>query len=114
MKSLTRFRCLLLPLLFLLHGFTLLILPPAVAGGVITNDSTRVLLSCGAQHVLMLRTDGTVWVWGTDSDGQFGGAAELAAFSTIPTRNTNILGAVAVAAGDYHSLVLQYDGTVLA
>src|SRR5262250_1017352 len=87
-----------------------------VSGGVITNDPPRSIISCGAEHGLMLRTDGTVWVWGVDSSAQFGGAPETATnwFSFIPSRIPNVLGAISVAAGDYHSLVLQYDGTVLS
>src|SRR5262245_45907296 len=33
---------------------------------VLTNSINRPFLSSGAEHALMLKTDGTVWVWGNN------------------------------------------------
>src|SRR2546427_13082315 len=45
------------------------------AGAVLTNYINRPIMSCGAEHALMLKSDGTVWVWGNDYQShQFGGA----------------------------------------
>ena len=99
------------------------------ASAVLTNYVNRPILACGAQHGIMLKSDGTVWTWGNNSDGQMGGVTApvymnwvaepniggtFGFFNLNPARETNILGAVSVAAGDYCSLVLKWNGTVLA
>ncbi len=96
------------------------------AMAVLTNYANRAFMSCGAEHALVLKPDGTVWVWGNNSHSQqFGGAVpprfpsaysdpDGNDFDFNPARVPEVLGGVAVAAGSYHSLVLKYDGTVLA
>ena len=63
--------------------------------------TNAVALSAGFDHVLALRSDGTVICWGFDSHGQ----------TEVPPGLSNV---VQVAAGDYHSLALRTDGTVVA
>ncbi|MBF0523214.1 MAG: filamentous hemagglutinin N-terminal domain-containing protein, partial [Candidatus Omnitrophica bacterium] len=69
-----------------------------------------------ANHSLALRSDGTVYAWGRNSEGQLGD-------STTSQRNTPIqvlgvggvgylTGVSAIAAGYTHSLALRSDGTV--
>src|ERR1044071_10489447 len=89
------------------------------AMAVLTNYANHPFMSCGAEHALMVKSDGTVWVWGNNSHSQqFGGAVIVDPggndVDLNPSRVPSILGGVAVAAGSYHSLVLKYDGTVLA
>lgn len=59
-------------------------------------------LSAGGAHNLALRPDGTVFTWGSDTDGQRSG---------IPA---GLTGVVAVAAGGAHSMALRADGTIAA
>src|ERR1700722_7989629 len=68
----------------------------------LTNYLYKQILTSGAAHALMLKSDGTVWAWGFgNSYGQLGGSmGQMTPISPI----TNILGATAVAAGDYFSL----------
>jgi alpha-tubulin suppressor-like RCC1 family protein len=66
----------------------------------------------GFAHSLALKSDGTVWAWGYNSNGQLGDG-------TYTTRNTPVQvsalsGVTAIAAGAYHSLALKSDGTVWA
>jgi alpha-tubulin suppressor-like RCC1 family protein len=75
-----------------------------------------VSVSLSAAHVLMVRGDGSVWGYGDDRCGQLGIDP-----STVDTRTylpviriPGIGGAVAVAAGIDHSLVLRRDGSVLS
>src|ERR1043166_6103967 len=87
------------------------------AMAVLTNYANHPFMSCGAEHALMLKSDGTVWVWGNNSHSQqFGGAPHPGNGDVDwnPSRVPGVLGAIAVAAGSYHSLALKYDGTVLA
>src|SRR5262252_1930438 len=97
------------------------------AFGAFTNYINHPIMSCGAEHALMLKADGTVWVWGDDyQHHQFGGAippqfgnsysfwSDGVDYDFNPSRVPGVLGAVAVAAGSYHSLVLKWDGKVMA
>ncbi|HVU09418.1 MAG TPA: HYD1 signature containing ADP-ribosyltransferase family protein [Verrucomicrobiae bacterium] len=87
---------------------------------VLTQYANQPILACGAQHAIMLKSDGTVWTWwggGDDNYGQMGQQSLPSTYANsylVPDRETNILGATAVAAGDFFSLVLKWNGTVLA
>lgn len=82
--------------------------PNVVAWGLNDRGQTNVpmsltnilLVSCGFDHSLALRADGTVTGWGTNDYGQL----------SVPVGLSNVL---AVAAGYYHSLALRSDGTVV-
>ena len=93
---------------------------------VLTNYINHPILACGAQHCIILKSDGTVWTsWESGNDASFGQVGQQALSDHkigpydpitefVPDRETNILGATAVAAGSAFSLVLKWDGTVLA
>src|SRR6266436_10146744 len=83
------------------------------AMAVLTNYLNRPIMACGAEHALMLKSDGTVWVWGNNSHSQqFGGAVQPYPggndVDLNPSPVPGVLGGVAVAAGSYHSLVLKW------
>jgi hypothetical protein len=60
-----------------------------------------VQIAAGVGHYLALRSDGTVYAWGSNGDNQ----------TTIPTNATNI---VQIAAGNVHSMALDISGRVHA
>ncbi|ADO68662.1 RCC1 domain-containing protein [Stigmatella aurantiaca] len=74
-------------------------------------------------HSMALKEDGTVWAWGENAQGQLGlgkppeagqpRTPDLTA-RWSPTRVEGLSGAVALALGYRHSLVLMEDGTVRA
>ncbi|MDM8541107.1 choice-of-anchor D domain-containing protein [Desulfococcaceae bacterium HSG9] len=74
-------------------------------------------ISGGDFHTLAIKTDSTVWAWGSNSDGQLG-IGETPSEKTTPVHvATDALGQdfksiKAVAAGRYHSVALKTDGTV--
>ncbi|MEQ1568338.1 MAG: hypothetical protein ABMA64_22055, partial [Myxococcota bacterium] len=87
-----------------------------------TFDSTRPVkvqldqvkqVAVGNELSVALRHDGTVWVWGSNWDGAFGDGTR-AGDSPIPVQVPDLRDVVAIAAGQYHVLALQSDGTVLA
>ena len=71
-------------------------------------------VAAGEEHVVALKSDGTIWAWGSNHFGQLGiGSAGDA--STVPVQVSGLTGVVAVAAGGgFHSLALKSDGSVWA
>jgi alpha-tubulin suppressor-like RCC1 family protein len=59
-----------------------------------------------------LRSDGTVWAWGSGDSGQLGTGSGQA--SNVPVRVTGLAGATAIAAGPGIALALTSDGAVRA
>jgi alpha-tubulin suppressor-like RCC1 family protein len=64
----------------------------------------------GPSHACAIRTDGTVWCWGSNEEGQLGqGCSEL---FDKPVRVPNVTGAVDGGVGNAHTCVVRKDGTV--
>jgi alpha-tubulin suppressor-like RCC1 family protein len=80
--------------------------------GVTTGEYKRVGLGAGVFHSILAKSDGTVWTWGGNFEGQIGDGTTNSA--PTPARVTGLSGVVAVAAGYYHSIALKSDGTVWA
>ena len=76
------------------------------------SSSSVGVISAGMDHSLKLRTDGKVWAWGRNGDGQLG--IGNAVESHMPVKVNVLTGVVALAGGGYHSLALKSDGTVWA
>ena len=71
-------------------------------------------VAAGVQHTVALRADGTVWTWGRNNYGQLGNGTydgSPAAHST-PFQVLGLSNVVAVAAGEFHTVVLKADGTI--
>lgn len=74
-------------------------------------DLTNVIdISAGGDFSLFLRSDGTVWVCGDNTNGQLG--LGLNSFNAPLTQITAIANITAIAAGESHSLFLKSDGSV--
>src|SRR5947209_17253091 len=73
---------------------------------------TTTAVSAGDMDGLALRSDGTVWAWGTNRIGELGvGTTASTLFPMHVSRMSNIVG---IAAGPLHSLAVQSNGTVWA
>jgi alpha-tubulin suppressor-like RCC1 family protein len=66
-----------------------------------------------SEHVLARKSDGTVWSWGWNSNGQLGNGTS-GNQSALPVQASGLTSMTKVAAGQYHSLGLKSDGTVWA
>jgi alpha-tubulin suppressor-like RCC1 family protein len=86
---------------------------PCVATPVQVTGLTGMTAIAGGQHYsLALKSDGTVWAWGGNDDGELGNGSTTG--SNTPVQVTGLTGMSAIAAGYNHSLALKSDGTVWA
>ena len=83
--------------------------PVSVVGGFTDWIST----SAGREHSLGVRANGTIWAWGSNSDGRLGN-------NSIVTRSSpvSVVGGftdwISASAGDFHSLGVRANGTLWA
>ena len=70
-------------------------------------------ISAGDAHTVALKTDGSVWAWGDNGDGQLGDGSIIAKLTPVPVSGLSS-GVTAIAAGGLHTLALKSDGSVWA
>ena len=80
--------------------------------GPVSNLTSVVAVSSGARHTLVLKSDGTLWAWGSNGSGQLGDGTTTT--RNAPARVGTLTNIVAIAAGNYHNLALRADGTLWA
>jgi hypothetical protein len=69
-------------------------------------------IAAGANHTIAIKTDGSLWAWGWNSDGQLGDGTRVD--RTTPMKIAGIDGVIAIAAGYAHTLALKADGSLWA
>ncbi|MYM26485.1 hypothetical protein GTP46_28060 [Duganella sp. FT135W] len=75
----------------------------------ITQDSNWAVIAAGAIHTMGVRTDGTLWGWGSNAEGQLGdGNGDALA----PVQIGNLSNWVTVSVGTGHSFGLKADNTL--
>ena len=82
--------------------------PICAASSPLVGSAAKV--AAGSNHTLSLRTDGTVWAWGSNLYGQLGDGTTTS--SAVPVKVTGLSGVTAIAAGLNQSIALKSDGTV--
>jgi alpha-tubulin suppressor-like RCC1 family protein len=70
-------------------------------------------ISAGNNHLVALKSDGTVWTWGSNDSGQIGNGT-FGGYASTAVQVSGLTGAVAVAAGGFHTVALKSDGTAWA
>merc|ERR1712147_599916 len=72
-------------------------------------------ISAGEWHSMVMKTDGTVWATGYNSNGQLGNGQLGNGTLYLERKFTTVFSdAQAISAGGGHSMVLKTDGTVWA
>jgi alpha-tubulin suppressor-like RCC1 family protein len=77
-------------------------------------------VAAGPNHTVVVRTDGTVWAWGSNQFGQLGTTAPDSCVAPdvpcakLPLLVPGITGVMDVAVGGGHTLALKADGSVWA
>lgn len=74
-------------------------------------------VSCGPWHTAVIKTDGSLWVWGSNRDGQLGigeGGSKVTdsgdPYQDVPTKVMDDV--VAVSCGSAHTAAIKSDGSV--
>lgn len=79
--------------------------------GAVTGLSDVVKVAGGREHVLALRSDGTVMAWGHNDKGQVGDGTTTA-IRGEPVSVAGLANVKDIGTGHYHSLAVRTDGTV--
>jgi alpha-tubulin suppressor-like RCC1 family protein len=69
-------------------------------------------IAAGYDHAVAMKTDGTVWTWGGNSNGQLGNGTTTG--SVTPMQVSGMSGVAAIAAGEKDTVILKIDSTVWA
>ena len=86
--------------------------------GIVTSSTTVTVtgpaVSAGANHTLAIKADGTLWAWGSNSNGQLGNEDGANAAKRVPTPIGAATNWTSISAGNDHSLAIRADGTLWA
>jgi alpha-tubulin suppressor-like RCC1 family protein len=85
---------------------------PVQVAGTITATTTWKQVAVGEQYVVAIRTDGTLWAWGYNQDGQLGDGTQIN--RVVPTQIGSAKDWATVAAGRAHTLALKVNGNLYA
>jgi len=91
------------------NSYTQRNVPVAVVG-----LSNVLSIAGGWGHSLASRADGTAWAWGNNGTGQLGNGDIYGSSQPRPVLVSNLNRVLRVAAGAFHSLAVDEDGTVWA
>ena len=69
-------------------------------------------VSAGDNHTVAIKTDGTLWAWGYNSNGQLGDLTNID--KNIQTQIGSATNWQSVSAGDNHTVAIKTDGTLWA
>jgi alpha-tubulin suppressor-like RCC1 family protein len=89
-------------------GASLVVLASLLSSG----TARAATVAGGGNHTVLAKPDGTVWAWGSNSNGQLGDGTTTTRKS--PQQVSALSGITAVAAGSSHTLALGSDGRVWA
>ena len=74
--------------------------------------SDIIAVAAGESHSVALRSDGTVWAWGSNREGQLGDGSTTEQHSPVQVRGLSNI--TSIAAGANHTVALRNDGIIWA
>ncbi len=81
----------------------------------IGTDADWASVAAGANHVIALKTNGTLWSWGINDYGQLGnGTNSPTAYGSVPVQIGTDTDWKTITVGDMHSLAIKTNGTLWA
>ena len=93
-------------------SFAVQVIANVLMPGSVFNGVSKV--AAGDMHNVALKSDGTVWTWGSNAYAQLGNGTPGTTNGSLSPINTGLTGVKAIAAGGSHTLALKTDGTVWA
>jgi len=72
--------------------------------------STSGVVETGVNHTLAMKTDGSLWAWGYNSDGELGDGTIIDKYTPVKVMEN----AQSVSGGDNHTLAIKNDGSLWA
>jgi hypothetical protein len=85
--------------------------PPVQSGVGVPGFNNIIAISAGVAHSIALKSDGTVWVFGSNVNGEVGNGAS-GGNQSFPVQNTTLTGISQIGAGWHFNVALKPDGTV--
>jgi alpha-tubulin suppressor-like RCC1 family protein len=82
---------------------------PLQVGANLAGFNNIIAVSAGASHAMALKLDGTVWVWGRNSEGQLGNGTTGGNW-LLPQQSPLISGIAQISAGSAHNIAFRNDG----
>ncbi len=76
------------------------------------NDGCFKAISAGFGHTIAIKTDGSLWAWGTGSSGQLGDGTQISKSS--PVRIGTATDWVSIFASDSYTMAIKTDGSLWA
>jgi len=83
---------------------------PTIVGAL----TTWIRVSAGHDHTLALKSDGTLWTWGTNEQGQLGRQTPVTAHTSSPTQVGSLTNWAQITSGYSHNAAIKTDGTLWA
>jgi|GEM_PF-2417527 len=83
--------------------------PTLPQAGAVCNTITKI--AAGGNSTFAIKSDGTVWGWGYNTQGQLGDGTQTSHTAQVQVAS-GLSGVTAIAAGNYHTAALKSDGTV--
>jgi alpha-tubulin suppressor-like RCC1 family protein len=86
----------------------------ALEAGRTWTFTTGPVIATRELHALVIKSDGTVWGWGRNADGQLGDGTQVDRTASVRVTALDGITVNALATGAAHSLAVRGDGIVLA
>lgn len=85
---------------------------PVQVGVGVTGFNNLIAVSAGEFHSMALKSDGTVWTWGNNGEGETGNGTFGDQLQLQPVQNTTISDVRQIASGSSHNIAIKTDGSI--